>query len=97
MKTVGMIAVSCVMLCFAPHQAKASSFCATGTAQEIMGSPNSADDLDYVYSHCREGDVIAIPGNTTSEIAEICDFTKTMITEPSGQIMCIIGKRKSSD
>lgn len=96
MKAAGIIAVLILMFCFA-SQAKASSYCASGTGHEMMGSANPEDDVAYVYSRCREGDAIAIPGNETLAIAEICDFTKTVIAEPNGEIMCVIGRRKSSD
>jgi len=95
MKTGVVIAAAILLIGFA-HQAKASSYCASGTAQEMIGSDNPEEDVSFVYSHCGEGDIIAIPGNTTFEIAEICDFTKTIIAEPNGEIMCVIGRQKSS-
>jgi hypothetical protein len=96
MKAVGAIAAFIITLIIVPAQAKASSYCATGAAQEMIGSTNPEDDVTYVYSHCGEGDIIAIPGNTTLEIGEICDFTKTIVAEPNGEIMCVIGKQKPS-
>ncbi len=56
------------------------------------GTPKAA--ISVVRGLCKLGDVIGIPGNTSIAIGELCDFTKAIVSQPNGLIICVIREER---
>ena len=51
-------------------------------------------DPVLVYENCKPGDSIMIPGQYSSFIAQVCDFSRT-ITYTVGLVLCVVGPQRS--
>jgi len=57
-------------------------------------NPTTQPDESLVYSNCAPGDTIIIAGTYLSLIARICDFSRSVIATPGGNVLCVVGPQR---
>ncbi len=70
-------------------------YCVKGTAHLDLGSSHGAEgDVSSVYKYCKVGDILPIPENDTAVIAQVCNFSKSIVAGPGGQVICVIAPKR---
>jgi hypothetical protein len=57
-------------------------------------NPATVPDESLVYKNCSPGDTIIVPGTYLSLIARICDFSRSLIATPGGNVLCVVGPQR---
>jgi hypothetical protein len=57
-------------------------------------SPTALPDESLAYNNCSPGDTIIIAGAQLSLIARICDFSRSVVATPGGNILCVVSPQQ---
>jgi hypothetical protein len=57
-------------------------------------SPTALPDESLVYNNCSAGDTIIIAGAHLSLIARICDFSRSVVATPGGNVLCVVSPQR---
>ena len=57
-------------------------------------NPSARPDESLVYNNCSPGDTIIIAGTYLSLIAKVCDFSRSVIATPGGNVLCIVSPQR---
>lgn len=63
------------------------AFCSLGSIKLRLG--RGPDAIAEAARICRTGDILYIPGNATLEIGSLCDFSRTIVLQPDGLMLCM--------
>lgn len=69
--------------------AQRPSLCVSGSsaAESIM---STSEMVNAVLGPCRQGDTIYLPTNAVGAIAQLCDFSRSIVTT-SSYVICVLG------
>jgi hypothetical protein len=57
-------------------------------------NPTTVPDESLVYNNCSPGDTIIIAGGHLSLIARVCDFSRSVVATPGGNVLCVVGPQR---
>ena len=64
-------------------------YCLKGTADQRPGP--GGPDVSAIYKECAIGDTVALMPGLTALAPQICDFSKAILSAPSGVTFCVLG------
>jgi hypothetical protein len=57
-------------------------------------NPTTAPDASLVYNNCSPGDTIIIAGGHLGLIAKVCDFSRSVVATPGGNVLCVVSPQR---
>ena len=57
-------------------------------------NPTTVPDESLVYNNCSPGDTIIIAGGHLGLIARVCDFSRSVVATPGGNVLCVISPQR---
>jgi hypothetical protein len=67
---------------------------AVGRFAVTRRNPSALPDESLVYNNCSPGDTIIIAGTYLSLIARVCDFSRSVIATPGGNVLCVVSPQR---
>jgi hypothetical protein len=67
---------------------------AVGRFAMTRRNPSALPDESLVYNNCSPGDTIIIAGTYLSLIARVCDFSRSVIATPGGNVLCVVSPQR---
>jgi hypothetical protein len=67
---------------------------AVGRFAMTRRNPSALSDESLVYNNCSPGDTIIIAGTYLSLIARVCDFSRSVIATPGGNVLCVVSPQR---